>query len=220
VSPSTCAVPSRRGGVWGWATWGRAWRAVQNTSIQGSLETIDAEIESFDFEPALAGLYRNYLRQARTSPLSWDVDWTLRMAMSRRIALVSPTNLVHHLGLGPDATHHHDSDDTLFVLPRLPVQWPSQLQLLPVGANDRDFDRARVLLELLVRARQPQVARRLARHSRLPLDPALQLHLLPFTHPRETARLLEHLRTEGLDSKRFQRWWSAFDESSDIGGTD
>ena len=209
VAPGAYAVPSRRGGVHGWATWARAWRAVRGTDVGGSLDDVDADVDALDLEPALAALLRQYLTEARTRPLSWDVDWTLRMVMSRRVALVSPVNLVHHDGVGPDATHHVDGDDTLFRLPRLdaplPVD-PADVRPLPVGIEDRAFDRARVLLELLVRARDPRAALRLARHPGLPLDANQRLHLLPFVHAGETLALIEHLAAEGLDPERVG-WW-------------
>jgi hypothetical protein len=219
VAPEVCGIPSRRGGVWGWATWAEAWRVVRATRVDGSLATVDADIDAHDFEPVLAALYRDYLRQARARPLSWDVDWTLRMAMSRRVAVVSPVNFVHHLGVGPEATHHHDSDDTLFLLPRLSLPLPAVLRPLPTGVADGAFDRARVLLELLVRAREPQVALRLARRPGLPIDPSLRLHLLPFKHLNETLAALNHLQDEGLEAQRHQRWQRALAAPSGDGGS-
>ena len=209
VAPGAFAVPSRRGGVHGWGTWARAWWAVQGTDITGPVDTVDADVDACGLQPTLAALYRSYLSEARTRPLSWDVDWTLRMAMSGRVALVSPVNLVHHDGVGPDATHHVDGDDTLFRLPRLEAPVPvdaADITPLSVGADDVAFDRARVLLELLVRARDPRAALRLARHPGLPLDTVQRLHLLPFVHRSETLALLAHLEEEGLDAVR-AAWW-------------
>lgn len=212
VEPGTYAVPSRRGGIHGWATWARAWRTVQHVDVDGPIGEVDADIDARGFESSVAALYRQYLSEARTRSLSWDVDWTLRMAMSGRIALVSPVNLVHHDGVGPDATHHVDSDDTLFRLPRLDAPVPpasTDDRALAVGAVDQQFDRASILLELLVRARDPRAALRLARHPRLPLDAAQWLHLLPFVALQETLDWLDHLATEGLDPATVQRWLRA-----------
>lgn len=217
VDEETFAVPSRRGGISGWATWARAWHAVQRTRVHGALERVDADIDQHDFEPALASLYRDYLREARARPLAWDDDWMLRMALSRRVAMVAPVNLVHHLGVGPDATHHRDSDDTLFTLPRPPLTLPEGVRLHPVGASDRAYDRARVLLELLVRAREPRLALRLARRRGLPLDAALRTHLLPFLHHAETLGWIGHLRAEGLDAERYERWRRALTPNLGVG---
>lgn len=141
--------------------------------------------------------------------------------MSGRIALVSPVNLVHHDGVGPDATHHVDSDDTLFRLPRLEASVPAtsaDVRPLPVGADDPAYDRARVLLELLVRAREPRVALRLARRPGLPLDAETRLHLLPFVHVDETLGWLDHLEAEGLEVARAARWREALGGTAAGGG--
>jgi GT2 family glycosyltransferase len=211
VADGAAAIPSRRGGVHGWATWARAWWAVRDVDVTGPLDTVDADVEALGLDPALAALSRRYLTEARTRPLSWDVDWTVRMLLSGRVALVSPVNLVHHDGVGPDATHHVDSDDTLFHLPRLeaPVPSAAEVRHVPVGAHDAAFDRARVLLELLVRARDPKAALRLARHPGLPLPAAERTHLLPFVHRDETLALVDHLEAEGLEAARAARWRSA-----------
>lgn len=216
VAPSTAGIPSRRGGIYGWATWRHKWQAVQKTHIGGPASMAAADVAACGFEPVLGALYTFYLEQARKVPyLSWDVDWSLRMAMSGRISIVSPVNLVHNLGLGPDATITKDGDDMLFFLPRPPghdsiadesLLGPYPLRQLPAGDDDRVFDRARVLIELLVRTRDPAMARRLARREDLPLDGGMRLHLLPFRHGDETRGWIEHLAGEGVDAAAVQRW--------------
>jgi hypothetical protein len=170
---------------------------------------VELDISRCGFEPVLAALYRRYLAQARSSPLSWDVDWTIKMALSGRRSLISPVNLVHHLGVGADATHHLDGDTTLFELPRPPLTLPESLVLVDESSVDRRFDRARVLVELLVRTRNPAIAHRLAAATTLPLSSDLRAHLLPFVYPEETINLLNHLQSEGLDVGRYTNWTNA-----------
>lgn len=225
VAPFTAGIPSRRGGIYGWATWRHKWQAVQKTCLGGPAGRAAADVAARGFEPALGALYTFYLEQARTVPsLSWDVDWSLRMAMSGRISIVSPVNLVHNLGLGPDATITKDGDDMLFYLPRPTDEdstaeesllAPDTLCQLPPGADDRVFDRARVLIELLVRTRDPAMARRLARREDLPLDGGMRLHLLPFRHADETRGWIEHLAGEGVDAAAIQRWRRALADGND-----
>jgi len=214
----SCAVPSRRGAVWGWATTAKKWHSVRRESIEGRVANVDNDIPRCDFEPALAALYRNYLTEARTRPLSWDVDWTLRMALSGRRSLVSPANFIHHHGIGKDATHHQDGDPTLFSLPRPLLTLPESMAVIDEGANDRSFDRARVLLELLVRTRDPRMASRLSRSRVLPIDSDVRTHLLPFVHRTETLELMDHLRSEGLATSRFKYWSDALNAGADQGG--
>lgn len=226
VAPFTAGIPSCRSGIWGWATWGRKWHAVQNTPISGDICHAVVDFAAHDVETALGALLRFYLEQARkVTGLAWDDNWSLRMVMSGRIAIVSPVNLVHHLGLGPDATHNKDSDDMLFFLPRATARGgpspdnllaPPALCLLPYRANDRDFDRARMLIELLVRTRDPSMARRLARRDDLPLPSALRMHLLPFRHRGETQQWVEYLAEAGVDERAIERWRSALGSISHL----
>jgi len=226
VTPSTEGIPSRRGGIYGWATWRLQWQAVQQTSTSGAASVAAAEIAALGFEPALAALYTFYLEQARThTNLSWDVEWTLKMAISWRLAIVCNVNLVHNLGLGADATHTKEGDDMLFFLPRPAdqkltekdgAQVPVIDREIAVGVADQDFDRARVLLELLVRTRDPGMARRLSRHTNLALDRGLKLHLLPFYYIEETRHWIEHLANEGVDAAAIQRWRDALVQTSNL----
>ncbi|PZF77912.1 hypothetical protein DK847_05650 [Aestuariivirga litoralis] len=224
VMPGTAGIPSRRGGIYGWATWRDRWRAIRQTFKGEPGATACEDVAARGFDPALAALFTFYLDQARqVTSLSWDVEWSLRMAISGRIAIVSPVNLVHNLGLGPDATITRDGDDMLFFLPRgtYPdraaadaLLAPPCLRLLAEGADDPAYDRARVLLELLVRSRDPAMARRLARRGDLPLDAALRLHLLPFRHMEETRRLIEHLGRTGVDPAAIGRWRHALGDGA------
>ena len=203
------AISSRRGGVWGWATWADRWQA-QRSQPQPAEPAGRPEQAFAGLEPALAAMYRVYLEAFQRQPeLSWDVEWTLRMALSRRVALVSPVNLIHHLGHGPDATHTTDGDPMLFTLPRPADALNPVPGIPPEGHDDAVFDRARVLLELLVRTRDPAMARRLARRPNLPLSAPARLHLLPFRDARETRQWLTHLHREGADPAACARWSQA-----------
>jgi len=217
TSTESCAIPSQRGDVWGWATTADKWNSVQQQALKGPLEEVADDVSRCEFEPVLAALYRGYLAQARRCPLSWDVDWTLRMALSGRRSLVSPVNLIHHLGLGADATHHLDGDSTLFGLPRPTLRMPESLALIDKKSVDRRFDQARVLLELLVRTRNPAIASRLAMASSLPIDAEFRTHLLPFVHRDQMLTVLNHLKAEGLDSSRYQYWSSALHAQPGVG---
>lgn len=135
--------------------------------------------------------------------------------MSGKMAIVSPVNLVHHLGLGTEASLYKDRDDMLSLLPRATLPGtetaddllaPSILSSLPLHASDRAFDRARVLIELLVRTRDPHMARQLALRRNLPLNGTTRTHLLPFLHQAETCQWLRHLAEAGVDTDAIERW--------------
>ena len=224
LARNTAGIPSRRSGIWGWATWRHKWLSVKQTSIKGSLSLAADDITRFSFEPSLEALYTYYLEEARkVSNLSWDCDWTLRMAMSGRVAIISPINLIHNLGVGADATHTKDGDDLVLCPARPlaqadfvnePLLSPTTLCLFPEGSDDRVFDRARVLIELLVRTRDPAMAKRLVRHPNLPVDGKTILHLLPFRFYKETLHWIEHIATVAAEPSTVQRWRRALAEGN------
>ena len=226
VTPNTAGIVSRRGGVHGWATWRSKWRAIQNFPINELSVETDYDVIGHDFEPSLAALLGFYLEGAKSGlSLEWDINWTLRMALSGRCAIVSPVNLVHNLGLGPDATHHKEGDDMLFFLPRGSVPstfslesllFPSKQILLQEKSYDQTYDRARVLLELMVRARDPATARRLAQCHVIPLPSDFRLHLLPFRKIDEMQHWIEHLANAGVDERAIERWRIALGSASHL----
>jgi len=207
--PKSAVVPSRQGSVYGWATTARKWQTLRRVNLNSHIARGEGNLPTIELEPSLADLYRSYLRQAAKSQLSWDVDWTLKMALSNRISLVSPVNFIHHLGVGPLATHHQDSDETLFTLPRPAFNAPGQWSLISEGSSDQLFDRFSVLLYLLVRTKNPRVAERLSRSHSLPVGEDYRTHLLPFLHRGDSVRALNHLVEHGVDPGRIKHWMAA-----------
>lgn len=220
--PGTSAIMSRRGGWHGWATYSHAWRAVQDFDLLAYSQSVEDDKSLPGFEPALGTQFLGWIHELRLMPersLAVDIDFTLKMAMSGRFAVCSTVNFIHHLGVGADSTHEVNSDDTLFTLPRPKLFIREITQLLPTDAVDSRFDRARVLLELLMRATNPRMARRLSKHQNLPLDPDVKIHLLPFVHAQETAAILNHLHSEGLDDEKYRYWYSAVSDTPEHGDT-
>jgi len=224
-SPGTSAILSQRGAWHGWATYARAWISVQQWDLTQHANSMERDIARQGLEPALGSLRESYLNDffalrqvAPSETLSVDVDFTLKMSLSGRFSVCSPVNFIHHLGVGPDATHHVDSDETLFHLPRHKLEIPETLRALPLGVVDYKFDRARVFIELLVRASNPRVARKLARFGNLPLDLDLRVHLLPFIHADETIEIIDHLHSEGLEDSIYNYWHTALSDIPNQGG--
>lgn len=219
-------IASRRGGIYGWATWRDRWQTVPRDVADLTAPRA--------FGPELHELFAYYQEEALGRRLlSWDVLWSLRIALAGLVSIISPINLIHNLGVGPDATLTHFGDDLLF-RPARPPLWaslknpdhalnaellPPHLALIPVGEANDAFDRARVLIELLVRAREPAVARRLAKHTTLPLDTATRLHLLPFRQMEETRACVEHIHRQGGDPTVVERWLRALSDPTQRSST-
>ena len=220
--PGTSAILSRRGGWHGWATYARAWRTLRQFNLRDSTNTANDEFVPPDSEIHLGALNRSYLSELRRSPedsFPVDIEFTLKMALSGRLSICSTVNFIHHLGIEADATHEGGSDDTFFLLPRPEVPLSDIMVALPRDAVDEKYDRAKDLIQLLMRATDPQMARRLSKHPNLPLGSDLKLHLLPFVHAQETAAILNHLHNEGLDDEKYQYWYSAVSDTTNHGDT-
>lgn len=221
-SPGATAVLSQWGAWHGWATYARAWDSVQQWDLRRHMNSRENDIDQRCFDPALGALFNSRLYQLQREPsrsFAVDVDFTMKMAMSGLVSVCSPVNFIHHLGVGPDATHHIDSDETLFHLPRHELELPNVTPPLPPGAVDNEFDRARVILELLVRVKDRSMARKLTKFRNLPIDLDFSIHLLPFFQADETAEILVHLHREGLDDATFHYWHDAVSGKSHSGGT-
>lgn len=213
-------IASRRGGIYGWATWRDRWQSVP--------KDVADLTRPRTFGPELQELFAYYHEEALGRRLvSWDVLWSLRVALAGLVSIVSPINLIHNLGVGPDATLTHFGDDLHFRPARPALEaslkdpdhalyaelLPPNLALIPVDAANDAFDQARVLIELLVRTREPAVARRLAKHTALPFDRATRVHLLPFRQIEETRTCVEHIQRQGGDPTVVARWLRALGDS-------
>lgn len=218
----TSAILSRRGGWHGWATYARAWRAVRHFNLRDSTRTGDDDVTPSESELRLGALNRRYLADLRRLPEdSWpvDIEFALKMVLSGRLSVYSTVNYIHHLGVEADATHESGTDDTFFRLPRPEIPPQDISDALPTDAIDERFDRAKDVIQLLMRATNPEMARRLSKHQNLPIDPDLRLHLTPFVQAQETAAILDHLRREGLDQEKYRYWYSAVAEIPHHGDT-
>lgn len=96
---------SHLGGIWGWATWRRAWRlfdmemryldeALRRGSLVGLLG------------PKAGHLREEQFRAVRRDRVdTWDYQWGLARHINSGLSVVPTKNLVENIGFGADATH-------------------------------------------------------------------------------------------------------------------
>ncbi|MCE9629704.1 MAG: glycosyltransferase family 2 protein [Planctomycetia bacterium] len=213
--PTQDMLRVQRASVWGWATWANAWRRTAATDLDGDPSTARDEIGRTVSEALLANHLSCYLEAWRQDRLSaWDLIWSVQMGLRGESAIVSPVNLVQNRGMGADSTRTAFEDDFTAAVPVGNARAePAGLATTERENADPAFDRAWVLVELLARCANPQMAVRLARrHARgtpLPLDGRLRHHLLPFQLPAESLALLEHLAAAGLPAARLDGFVAA-----------
>ena len=200
-------VRARRGSVWGWATTASAWRETNAVDLRGDPADARRDLAKLSLDPLVAEYHAIALESYRLGTLRpWDMTWSLRMAFRAAAAIVSSVNLVHNAGFGPEATHTLNPEDFTVLVPAGEPRTP--VAHAPPRA-DSAFDRAALLVQLLARCVDPEMAWRLARLTRrgaqIPLNAAARLYLAPFAVPADSLAVLEHLARQGVTSPTFDR---------------
>ena len=200
----------RRGSIWGWATWARAWQRIDRDLPTAGDPAELEKLEARGFDPLLGQHLAIHLEAAVTGSLrAWDCRWSAARALDGGWAVVPPVNLVSNIGFGPDAARTKFADD-----PRAGLTAGEAPPLNPFGSSpspDAQYDRRTLLAELMATYREPEMVLKLARSRRLLVGPDGQPdtealhHLAPVDYAAESLAVLEHLRNYGLVSAQFDR---------------
>lgn len=126
----TCTVPnypsdrysyhfSKYGGVWGWATWRRAWRKFDYAMTgypefvaSGGLDKLS------DGAPGFSAIWRrNFDSAFAVQSDIWDYQWVFAMWYRSGLSCMPWVNLVKNIGFGDGATHTQDVNSPFFNIP-------------------------------------------------------------------------------------------------------
>lgn len=127
------------GGIWGWATWRRAWAHYDVSMALWRELPARRQIRE-----VLGGgaLYRSraldFDRFAAGQVDTWDYQWTFAQLMRSGLTLISSTNLVSNIGFNSDATHTLNPESIFADLPRIPCVFP--LKAIEKSSVDLEFD--------------------------------------------------------------------------------
>jgi hypothetical protein len=94
------------GGIWGWATWKRAWNLYDvNMSDWGSAWSKSAikNILGNDLQASSRILLFDSVFKGEID--TWDYQWSYCRLKNSGMSIVPSVNLVKNIGFGPDATH-------------------------------------------------------------------------------------------------------------------
>ncbi len=205
------------GSIWGWACTAHAWRRVQALDLGAETSPSAVSRNRPFLDPLWVTHHSIALEMFHRGELAaWDVLLSLRAGLLGLHAISSPVNLTRNTGIGPEATRTLFADDFSALLP---ARESRPLQATPPPQSmDPGFDRAALMVQLLARCRNPDMACRLARliqrGTHVPLDAATRHHLTPFIHADESLRLLEHLAAQGLSSLPFDQLLNAIRNQS------
>lgn len=118
---------NRNMGLWGWASWRRAWRQFDmalpgwpELRQTGWLEDILGSATQADYWRKIFD--RMYFRRGQVD--IWDYHWTFAVWSQSGLAAMPAVNLVSNIGFGPEATHTRAKGARLADLPVRAMKFP------------------------------------------------------------------------------------------------
>ena len=99
------------GGVWGWASWKRAWNYYDiRLSLWENSEVKNLVKNFFSFNDSLLeNRIRLYNDLFENKIDTWDLQWGFAKLINSGLNIIPSTNLIQNIGCGIDATHTHGS---------------------------------------------------------------------------------------------------------------
>jgi len=126
---------SHFGGIWGWASWRRAWK-----HFDIDMKDIDDFIKLNHFENLLGkrlGKIRQKIIYNSINKLDiWDYQWAYARHKNNGLAIVPTVSLIENIGFGEDATHTFG--DNPYNVKRHEIEFP--LKHNPFIVPDREYD--------------------------------------------------------------------------------
>lgn len=107
-----------KAGIWGWATWKRAWNVYDVNIPEWLDEGIKRQFrDSFYFDREYGELFEGLNLVTNRKIDTWDYQWAFYRVVNDGLGIVPNCNLISNLGFGLDSTHTEDSNSRLSNLP-------------------------------------------------------------------------------------------------------
>lgn len=143
------------GGIWGWASWRRAW-------LHYSFKVIDFDEfkNQHGFSPTLPRCNRSVIEKMIKNGLAinsaWDYQWWYVRIKNRGLSCVPKYNLIENLGFGTaEATHTHG--DNPFIVNKHEISFPlkqPEFMVENVKYNKKLFSRKSLFIRLIGKIRR------------------------------------------------------------------
>lgn len=128
-------VFSYLGGIWGWATWRRAWKLYDYEMRHwNEPETRQRILRLLGDKAQFAAISQTFDNR----PTTWDYQWLFTRLAYGGLSVVPAKNLVSNVGFGEEATHTLDANSNLSCLPAFDLDFP--LRFDPHVRVNRGFD--------------------------------------------------------------------------------
>lgn len=121
------------GGIWGWATWKRAWNLydieMKDWPKQQTKDRVEAQLGTTDWYNSYYGMFESSFNKSLNT---WDIQWFYSILINGGMAVNPCVNLVKNIGYG-NGTHMHSADDAIADLPLgtmiFPLKHPKKMLL-------------------------------------------------------------------------------------------
>jgi hypothetical protein len=130
------------GGIWGWASWKRAWKYYDHEiKLWGRKEIRDriCDVLSSDKQfKARAKIF--WITYQNSSCLNaWDYQWSFARLAQSGLSVVPARNLISNIGFGENSTHTKSKNSKIAELKLLDLKYP--IKMNDFTAVDQNYDR-------------------------------------------------------------------------------
>jgi uncharacterized lipoprotein YbaY len=128
------------GGIWGWASWRRAWQYYdvnmklwQNQEARNRIKDILAN--NYHYKVRANNFDATYSKKVD----AWDYQWSLARLLQSGLSIVPCVNLISNIGFGEDATNTKSANSIVANLQTEKLEFPLKFNTITVV--DRDYDK-------------------------------------------------------------------------------
>lgn len=127
-------------GVWGWATWRRAWdqydpemKRWADPEVRNRVRDVICDDEQFAYQK------ERFAKRYRGESVAWSKPWRFAITINNGLSVIPAKNLVTNVGFDERAIHTTDPESDLAELPRYELSAPYEAP--PAVVPDRRFER-------------------------------------------------------------------------------
>ena len=125
-------------GIWGWATWKRAWMLYDIEMAKWKNTYWREQIKYLLGEKQYKKRAKNYEMTFKKQLDTWDYIWSFNKSMNSGMSVVPAKNLVSNIGFSSEATHTKDPKSKRNNQKRFEINLP--LTDNPIIIVDKDYD--------------------------------------------------------------------------------
>jgi len=122
---------SKYGGIWGWATWKRAWSLYDVGMQTWPLLRDTGLIENMLQKPEQIKYWKTIFQKTYQGEIdTWDFQWILSCWLQSALAIIPSSNLIENIGFGSEATHTTGTgrcEDMTTMAMRFPMVHPTYM---------------------------------------------------------------------------------------------